>query len=85
MDAFNSTNTNWVGTIVHGKQTVHAKYEGPVVLDSSSEEAQRLLSICKKCPHYREDNNRCLRTCCSKSINFYLKFTSCPVGNWKRN
>lgn len=47
----------------------------------SPEKVAEIMRICKQCPSYVKDAERCLKCgCCSKKIKWATQ--NCPVGKW---
>jgi hypothetical protein len=46
------------------------------------EEANRRLSICKKCEFFEALSQRCSKCGCFMAVKSYLKAEKCPVGRW---
>ena len=51
-------------------------------LKLTKEEAERRLDICRSCPFFRKDDERCSKCGCYLSSKTYLKAEHCPVGKW---
>lgn len=45
-------------------------------------EANKRLSICKKCEFFNNLSQRCSKCGCFLAVKTYLKAERCPVGKW---
>jgi hypothetical protein len=51
-------------------------------LSVSSEEANLRLNVCKTCPYFDKDQERCKQCGCKMAVKTYLKAEKCPIGKW---
>jgi flagellar motor protein MotB len=45
-------------------------------------DANARLSICKQCPFFESNSQRCSKCGCYLSVKTYLKAERCPIGKW---
>lgn len=51
-------------------------------LNLSENDANNRLSICKQCPFFENNSQRCSKCGCYLSVKTYLKAERCPIGKW---
>lgn len=51
-------------------------------LNVTEDEKTRRLNICKECPYFLKEQERCSKCGCYMAVKTYLKAEKCPEGKW---
>ena len=74
------------GYMIYNALEAFARNAGVVLrgeqLSAQDEEAQRRMGICKTCPHFRHEDERCSKCGCWLTHKAALAIEKCPIGKW---
>lgn len=74
--------TDMIGTVAQaGLETAKRIFTGKAAFCSAEEEEARMV-ICRKCPHYIAESNRCAKCGCFLKAKTKLKAIACPIRLW---
>jgi len=54
----------------------------PMTKESTPEESNRRLDICRQCPELIKITNQCKKCGCFMSVKTMLESARCPLGKW---